>query len=230
MAYKNVKLSLNAIFSRKQINIESHQSWSGRQINTLSTNRNTISASEMPFEEISWISWWVKLFWTLSEMEVIHQDNQKYIMYDFFYLKWHLYTSKFHSTDFFFSSQWSQPSFQQRSGATSASHLCFTEPSLGLQFESLWASVSPHFIEVLPQDWNKWESVLWGYQLAHTITSLLAEAMPSSSFCRLGVWLDGSGPGQCPGLISSREFPGCFAEVSKASGAAFCFSHSIPNK
>lgn len=129
----------------------------------------------------------------------------------------------------FFCSQWPQPSSKLRSRATWALHLCFIEPSLGLQLGSLWASVSPHFIE-LPQDWNKWDSVLRGYRLAHAITSLTAEAPPSPFFCHYGVWLDGPGPEQCPRLTSSRVFPGCFAKVIRASGAGLCLWHSIPNK
>lgn len=130
----------------------------------------------------------------------------------------------------FFCSQWPQPSSKLRSRATLALHLCFIEPSLGLQLGSLWASVSPHFIEELPQDWNKWDSVLRGYRLAHAITSLTAEAPPSPFFCHYGVWLDGPGPEQCPRLTSSRVFPGCFAKVIRASGAGLCLWHSIPNK
>lgn len=51
----------------------------------------------------------------------------------------------------------------------------------------------------------------------------LTDVMPPPSSCHCGVWLDGWSPEQIN--LSAYLFPGCFAEVSKASGTAFCFLH-----
>lgn len=105
-----------------------------------------------------------------------------------------------------FSSQWPQPSSKLRFASAWVPHL-YSVPSLGLLLGGSSASVSLYFTDEEPQSLNKWELVLQGHRLHLTDSRLSAIFI----FLPLGIWLDGSGPEQCPGLpsftlLASRVF------------------------